>query len=154
MNRIMIGALAGCVATIPMTALMVALHRRLPIQERYPLPPHEITSHFIEEAGEEEHLNTPEHKAASLAAHYGFGTALGALYGTFESRVPGPPAVKGLVYGLAAWAGSYLGWLPALGILRPATQHPARRNAMMIGGHLLWGVTMAALTALWDKKRK
>jgi len=35
-----------------------------------------------------------------------------------------------------------LGMLPALGILHPATEHPARRNALMIGAHIVWGTTL------------
>ncbi|MCA1636528.1 MAG: hypothetical protein LC802_23280 [Acidobacteria bacterium] len=41
---------------------------------------------------------------------------------------------------MAVWAGSYLGWLPAAGILRPATEHPPRRTALMIAAHVVWGV--------------
>lgn len=44
------------------------------------------------------------------------------------------------------WAGSYLELLPALGILRPATQHPVRRTALMVGAHLVWGATLGYLT--------
>jgi len=40
------------------------------------------------------------------------------------------------------WGGSYLGLLPSLGILRPATDHPAQRNALMIAAHLVWGATL------------
>jgi hypothetical protein len=43
-----------------------------------------------------------------------------------------------------------MGWLPALGILQPATKHPAQRNALMIVAHLVWGsvtgLVFAALT--------
>ena len=37
------GAMAGFLATIPMTIAMELLHRRLPWTQRYPLPPREIT---------------------------------------------------------------------------------------------------------------
>jgi hypothetical protein len=32
-----------------------------------------------------------------------------------------------------------------LGILRPATEHPARRNALMIGAHVVWGVALGLI---------
>jgi uncharacterized membrane protein YagU involved in acid resistance len=51
-------------------------------------------------------------------------------------------SLKGALTGLAVWAGSYLGWLPAAGILRPATRHPWRRNLLMIIAHVIWGVTL------------
>ena len=41
------------------------------------------------------------------------------------------------------WAASYLGWIPAAGLLKPATEHPARRNFMMIAAHLVWGAALA-----------
>jgi hypothetical protein len=37
-----------------------------------------------------------------------------------------------------------MGWIPALGVLRPATGHPMRRNALMIAAHFSWGWSTAA----------
>jgi hypothetical protein len=51
--------------------------------------------------------------------------------------------MRGIFFGLVVWAGSYLGWVPAAGILPPATEAPARRNALMIGSHFLWGILIA-----------
>ena len=36
-----------------------------------------------------------------------------------------------------------MGWVPALNLLEPATEHPARRNALMIAVHLVWGASTA-----------
>ena len=36
-----------------------------------------------------------------------------------------------------------MGWLPAFGVLEPATRHPLRRDAVMFGAHLVWGWTAA-----------
>jgi putative membrane protein len=64
-------------------------------------------------------------------------------------QIPLPPAVRaasiGSLYGLLVWTASYLGWLPAVGILAPATRHPARRNALMIVAHLIWSATLGLL---------
>jgi hypothetical protein len=51
------GALAGFVATVPMSAAMLTMHRLLPEHEQYPLPPHEITAELAEKADMEEHLD-------------------------------------------------------------------------------------------------
>src|SRR5512135_2035052 len=112
MNRIVAGAVAGLVATVAMTAAMEAMFRALPRRERYPLPPREITQDLTGKAGIAGALDEREHQALAQAA-------------------PLPPAAGGIGYGLAVWAASYLGWIPASGILRPATEHPARRNALM-----------------------
>ena len=41
------------------------------------------------------------------------------------------------------WVLSYFGIMPGLRILRPAHDHPGRRNALMIAAHLVWGGTLA-----------
>ncbi len=47
---------------------------------------------------------------------------------------------------------SYLGQLPAANILPPATEDAARRNALMIAAHIVWGVTLGALVTLLRPK--
>jgi uncharacterized membrane protein YagU involved in acid resistance len=119
---------------------MRALHRRLPSRQRYPLPPREIIQEVLSEAAE--HRITEAHRQTlTMAAHFGYGAATGALYAAARPR--GNPGL-GALYGVLVWAASYLGWIPAMRILRPATQHPGRRNSLMIGCHLVWGATMAA----------
>jgi uncharacterized membrane protein YagU involved in acid resistance len=154
MNRFILGLLAGFTATIPMTLVMTALHRRLPPAERYPLPPKEITAKLAEEADQEEHIDQPEQDVVTLAAHFGYGATMGGMYAPLAEQMPGPPVMRGMVYGLAVWAGSYLGLLPALGILKPATEHPPRRNALMIAAHLVWGATLGALVGTHSKTRE
>lgn len=139
------GALAGCAATVPMTLVMTALFKRLPPEEQYALPPGEITAKLTEEAGLEDHVDKSTHDALTLLSHFGYGAAAGAVYAPLANRLPLPPLLGGAVFGLALWAASYLGWLPAAGILRPADEHPARRNALMIAAHLVWGGTLGLL---------
>ena len=43
MKDVLVGAAAGCAATVPMTWAMGELHHRLPAHERYPLPPRTVT---------------------------------------------------------------------------------------------------------------
>lgn len=50
MNRIVAGALAGFVATIPMTQAMELMYRRLPPDQRFPLPPQSLTTEVVEGA--------------------------------------------------------------------------------------------------------
>ena len=49
---------------------------------------------------------------------------VGALYVSVRTRLPLPIVLKGMLFGLAIWAGSYLGWPPATGVLYPATKIP------------------------------
>jgi hypothetical protein len=129
-----LGALAGITGTAAMTACMWRLHRRLPPAERYPLPPREIVQEVSGRSGSGSVADL------SIVAHFCFGAVAGALVAGADTPArPLPMAVAGV----GVWAGSYLGWAPALGILRPAHQHPLRRNALMIGAHLVWGVVTA-----------
>ena len=142
MDRILLGALAGLAATGPMTLAMKLMHEQLPRGEQYPLPPRQVTEGLAEKAGVNEHLGEEEREAATWVSHVAYGAACGALYGAVAGeRVGGHPLLAGAGFGLAVWAGSYLGWLPAAGVLSPATEHPARRNALMIAAHVVWGAT-------------
>jgi uncharacterized membrane protein YagU involved in acid resistance len=134
-SRLVIGAIAGVVGTAAMTAAMRRLHRQLSPEEQYPLPPREITEAVIGGAREE------TVRDQSTLAHFGFGAAAGALVAAVR---PMPSVLSGALAGVGIWTASYLGWAPALGILEPATEHPARRNALMIGVHLVWGAATAS----------
>ena len=133
-SRLVIGAVAGIVGTMAMTAAMRRLHARLPAAERYPLTPREIVDAAVA---------PPEEPAKDLtvATHFAYGAACGALLAAAD---PKPAKRLGAAAGAAIWLASYMGWVPALNLLKPATEHPARRNALMIAVHLVWGTATAA----------
>jgi hypothetical protein len=133
-TRLLYGGIAGVAATLAMTSVMSRLHRRLPEAERYPLPPREITERVL--GGTDEQI-----RDRAMTAHFLYGGACGAAL-AFVRPTAGP--AEGALAGMAIWAGSYFGWVPGLGILRPASAHPARRNALMIAAHLVWGTAAAA----------
>lgn len=140
-SRLLVGAIAGVAGTMAMTAAMRRLHARLPARERYPLTPREI----IDSAG------APQGEAAqaiTIAAHFAYGAACGALLAAADTRMT---RSSGALAGSAIWLGSYMGWIPALGLLAPATEHPLRRNALMVSVHIVWGAaTAAAMRELTD----
>jgi uncharacterized membrane protein YagU involved in acid resistance len=142
-ERLIHGAIAGLTATAPMTAAMEFGADHLPRHEQYALPPRLITRQLAGEAGVAHQLDDSETKALTLAAHFGYGAAMGVIYSAITPpKWTGP--TTGIAFGLGVWAGSYLGALPALGILTPATEHPARRNLLMIAAHVVWGSALGA----------
>jgi uncharacterized membrane protein YagU involved in acid resistance len=145
MNKIVAGTLAGLTATAPMTASMIAMHKALPAHERYPLPPRKVTMRFAKKAGVKKHLAEPEKRAATLAAHFGYGAAMGGIFALLAPRTPGHPVPKGIAWGLIVWATSYLGLLPATGLHEPATRHSRERNLLMILAHVIWGGSLGLL---------
>lgn len=70
---------------------------------------------------------------------------MGALYGGLGSRLPVPEPARGALLGVGVWAGNYLGLLPSVGLLTPATRHPVQRSALMISAHVVWGVATGLL---------
>jgi putative membrane protein len=127
-----------------MTLVMQIAHR-WPRPEREALPPQQITEEITDRVGLDAQLDAPKLAAAVWAAHFGFGAAAGALYAQFFSKIKAPTPLKGVVWGLFIWSISYLGWVPAAQILPPATEQSARRNGLMIGAHLVWGIVLAHL---------
>jgi len=145
--RLAKGALAGLLATVPMTVAMVLLQRLLPKRMRYPLPPEQITLRMIADKGAISHLHDPQRTIATGILHFGIGALGGASYSVAARLVPAPGVARGIGFGLLVWLTGYMGWLPALGIFQPATKHPAQRNALMITAHVVWGSVTGLLFA-------
>jgi hypothetical protein len=143
--RLLLGFISGVAATGPMSALMLAIHRRLPADERYPLPPREITSKALDHLPGGELADERVKSAATWLAHFGYGGAAGALYAQAQSRSAGNWGARGIIFGLLVWAVSYFGLMPGLGVLRSAEEHPVRRSGLMILAHLVWGWVLAGL---------
>jgi uncharacterized membrane protein YagU involved in acid resistance len=143
------GSIAGLSATAPMTAAMELMFQGLPWHEQQPLPPRTITMRAVRKTGIEPPADEDQRLALTLVSHFGYGTGMGGLYGAGARHVGNgqvPAAAKGVAYGLAVWAGSYLGLLPSLGLLSSATRHPARRNLLMIAAHIVWGAVLGVMT--------
>lgn len=147
------GAIAGLVATAPMTLAMEGLYRRLPPVEKNPLPPRELTMKVTEAVGVKDQLPQEDRFSLTLISHFAYGAASGLAYaaimdqfklGTLKGR--STSTAKGALFGLAVWAGSYLGWIPAIRLMSPAHRHPGRRTALMILVHLIWGGTTGLLS--------
>lgn len=144
-SELAMGATAGFAATVPMTLTMLAVREMLPPHEQYELPPSEITRKVEEGTGLDTQQNQDQHQLLTSLAHLGYGAAQGIVYIPFAEHVAGSPTLKGAAFGLAVWAASYIGLLPALNILPPPTERPARRVTMLIGAHLVWGSVLGLL---------
>lgn len=142
------GAVVGAVATVPMSALMLAAQRAGLMGTQ---PPRRITDEAIEavdDVVDGAEIDPPEPARRGLTAlnHLGFGAAAGVpfvlLRRAFPTRVP--PEAVGAVYALGVWASAYQGWVPALGIMPPADEDRPDRPASMIAAHLVYGSVLGA----------
>lgn len=140
------GAVGGFAGTIPMTLTMELL-RRLPdgrVRSRF--TPRRVAMGVAEKAGVRKHLDEPSRVGVTLVGHFAFGTAVGSLFPVTAQRLRWPVAAQGAVFGLAVWASSYLGWLPALGIVPPPSRRPLREEAILIAAHAVWGVSLGLIS--------
>lgn len=89
-------------------------------------------------------LSPDETDAAALVSHVGYGVSAGTLYGALV-----PPrwrgVITGVAYGLAIWAVSYEGWVPALGIMpTPQKDKPGRAITLLLA-HIVYGGTLGVV---------
>jgi len=148
------GLLAGLIATVPMSLFMWLGFIYLPRKEKYPLPPKEITEELAEDTGLARHMSSGAISWLSLLCHFSYGAVMGGLYGFIIFFVLGMrPSFEvgmllGITFGIMVWTISYLLALPILNILTPATEHPARRNILMIFAHIVWGAILGWVLVL------
>ena len=154
LHRLLKGALAGFVGIASMTAVMVTGWQLLPADEKYPLPPRQIVGEMSERVGIENRLSEEKLFVATLFSHFSYGALFGSVYTLWDQRIPLPHSIRGMLAGFALWVSSYLGWLPAVGILPPATRHPWRRNLLMIVAHLVWGATMGMVVKKLNSEKQ
>lgn len=143
------GVAAGALATVVMSAFMLAGRKA---GTRGELPPKKITRAAAHSVGN--HPDPAELKLATVGAHFGFGMAAGAGYTALDRklRLPVPPVLKGIAYGMAVWFGSYNGWVPALGIMPPSNRDLPGRARMILVAHVIYGAILG-LVARQDSRQ-
>lgn len=150
LHVILKGALAGFTGTIPMTIFMLLTQRFLPEGQHYDLPPELITKDIARKASVRWHMSKGQVLLATLAAHFGYGAAMGAIYAPVEENIPSSveghiplsALLQGMLFGVLVWAISYFALLPLLGISESGEREPAQRNLMMLAAHVVWGSTL------------
>lgn len=147
MRHCLAGGIAGLLATIPMTVVMIAGKRLLPRRSQDPLPPVQITQNALRAVRVDGEVSRAQEVALSIVNHFGFGASTGTLYGSLcPPRSVATALTSGCIYGLGVWSCSYLGWLPALGLYRSAVKDTFERNTLMITAHPVWGAGLGLAT--------
>jgi hypothetical protein len=148
LKRIALGAAGGFAGTLVLQALLSASQKWLP-SAAPPLRQH--PGDFMVEKAEQalpervrEGIPEAAETAAAQALGVGYGLAFGALYAALRPR-GGSPLLDGLSLGACAWAAGYLGWLPAMGLMRPVWRQNAVQALAPAAEHAVYGmVTVAA----------
>lgn len=136
------GAGAGLVATVTMSATLLVARRMVALGEP---PPKLIADAALHALGEE---RPPDwlRNVSAVAAHFGFGATVGALFTLIHRLRPRPlgPIPAGIAFASIVWFASYQGWIPALGIMPPAFRDRPERPTTMLAAHWVYGATLGA----------
>ncbi len=139
------GAFAGLVATLPMSAVMLAVQRVLPRSSQIPLEPEIITDKMLQRANIHQEISERGRNLAALVGHFAYGAACGAVCATVAGRRLQSSPSTGLMSGLFVWMASYAGWLPVAKILPPPPQRLPGRNVLLLAAHSAWGLSLHAV---------
>lgn len=96
-------------------------------------------------------LRFHERKNVKPYVHYGFGTAVGALYGVTSEYAPVVKKFAGAPYGAAVFAGAHEAALPALHLTGKPNDYPLTHHATELGSHVVYGVTLEGVRRLVRK---
>lgn len=152
------GAAAGIAATAVMSATML-LSQRLGLLGR--MPPRKISDHVLGAVGLRHKTPEPMKKAFATVNHFAFGAVCGALFsagkhvvrralrGRTGSGAAGDARLAraatvgaGLAFGTLVWTVSYVGWVPAFGIMPiPSRDRPGRPTSMVLA-HWVYGAVL------------
>lgn len=138
------GAAAGLVGTALMTPVQLVGMRLIPRSLRDRWMPHHVLTGITHKLGLSKHLDSEQEDALAVAAHFGYGASFGALYALWRRR-DGATVVSGILFGLAVWAISYGGYLPASGLTPPPERHDAFSMARLGVAHAVYGAALGFL---------
>lgn len=96
-------------------------------------------------------LTDTEKQLAGPATHYGFGAAMGGVYGAIAELTPRATAAAGIPFGAALWFAADEIGVPALGLGKPPSKTPVPEHLSALATHLVYGLTTEL--ARWGLRR-
>ncbi len=153
---LIVGSLSGLVGTILMTQFLILW--KTAAQEFHPPKPkseakqsekekEDSTMKAAEKVGEAagHKLSRAEKKKAGNWIHYGFGAAMGGIYGLIRETAPKSlrrmnPAISGAGYGTAVFIGAHEIAVPAFGLGSSPLKEPVPDQISEYLAHLVYGV--------------
>jgi hypothetical protein len=138
------GTVAGTIATAAMSAVMWGGQRAGLLGKA---PPQKISERVLWRTVRA-WPRRRHRQALSVANHWAFGAAAGALFSVGARRLSsrGAHVAAGGLYGLMVWAVMYRRVLPALGLMPNPRRDRLGRPATMIAAHVVYGALLGAIT--------
>jgi hypothetical protein len=137
------GAVAGTVATIAMSTLMLTAQRAGLLGEQ---PPRKLSDAVLGAiAGGRADERT--RRVGTSIVHLGIGASAAALHqvGRRLAGRPRPAAIWGGGFGALFWALNYMVVAPVLGIMPPPDRDRPGRAPVMLGANIVWGAVSAVV---------
>ena len=94
-------------------------------------------------------ISHKQKKKTAPIVHYGFGAAMGALYGTLTELAPHGvrrhPVLSGMEFGSVLFAGADEVAVPSLGLSAAPGETPVSSHIYALASHLIYGATAGAV---------
>jgi hypothetical protein len=138
------GIAAGLIGTLAHTAVMLGARKIGAVGE---LPPRTLTRRMLSRLTGKE-PSAPVVDVAAAVNHFGYGASVGALFGLAGSHIDSRAlrVAAGVGAGLAVWAVSYAGWIPALSLMPHAKDDSLGRQGALFLGHVVYGAALGLFT--------
>lgn len=145
------GSVGGAIGTALMSATMMAGKRVGLLGEH---PPELLAAAMLRGTGVPR-MEGETQDALAVAGHFAFGIGAGALFAVLHRRLRLPihPVIHGALYGTGVWAVSYMGWIPALGIMPSAERDRPGRPLVMVLAHWIFGSVLGSWVGRSEKHR-
>jgi hypothetical protein len=143
LSELAAGAVAGTIATVAMSALMLAAQRAGYLGEQ---PPRKLSDAILDDiagTGADERTR----RVGTAIVHLGIGASAAALHqaGRHLAGRPRPAALWGGGIGAVFWALNYGLVAPAIGIMPPPDKDRPGRPPVMLAANVLWGAVSAVV---------
>lgn len=86
---------------------------------------------------------------AGWIAHFMIGVILAVIYAAVATSLPGPPPVRGAIYGLAPWLVAMVAVMPIMGMPMFGGAAPMAIGSLV--GHLVYGAVVGAVYGAPDR---
>jgi hypothetical protein len=165
-ERILAGAVGGFLATFALSALRVSLNKLGMVGTTAP----EQVVRRAEELGLVENWSSGARGALMVAAHFAYGTGVGAVFGALRREYEEPEsetaaelrgdrddalteAAVGATLGVLFWGAGWAGWLPIVGVHPAPWTQKTPRALLPILDHAVFGAAWGLIYWLLTRRR-
>jgi uncharacterized protein DUF6789 len=137
------GAVAGTVATVVMSTLMLTAQRGGLLGEQ---PPRKLSDAVLDAAAGGR-ADERTRRVGTAVVHLGIGATAAAIHqvGRHLTGAPTPAALWGGGFGALFWAVNYVFVAPAVGIMPPPNKDRPGRAPVMLAANIVWGGVSAVV---------